>query len=436
MRNFVVLLLIFFISLPGPADASAVDGTVQYRIKPGDTLIDLASRYFTNSSDYRQVQKQNKIANPHRLVIGSTLEINRTLLKFELASAEIAAVRGEVFAASQAGETASQAKQGQKLREGAGIATSAGSFATLILDNGSKISLPSNSKLGILLLRKYAIDNSIDYDFAIGEGGARSTVTRARNANDRYRVRTPKAVSAVRGTDFQSRYDAKSGNDFAEVVEGNLAVGMGVGLSDMPLPAGNGLAVAIGGKVTREVLLPAPAIISPGKLQADEKIQFRIDGGASTSEYRVQIASDAGFVDQLQDLRSIGNQAQLAGLDDGNYFMRLRAISAAGIEGLPVTYAFKRRLNSVAGSVGKADNGYMFKWFGSGSGNRQYHFQLFHNSKGGPPMVDEPGLHADRVALSDLEPGDYYWRVGAVQFTDGELNENWTDFEKLTVGAP
>jgi hypothetical protein len=211
MRKIVVLQFILCVSFAGSAHASSVDGSVQYRIKSGDTLIDLANQYFTNSVDYRQVQRKNKIADPRKLVIGSEIQIDRSMLKYELASAEIAAVRGDVFAANQSGATASQVKQGQKLREGAGIATSAGSFATLVLDNGSKISLPSNSKMGILLLRKYAIDDSIDYDFAIGEGGARSTVTRASNANDRYRVRTPKAVSAVRGTDFQSRYDSING---------------------------------------------------------------------------------------------------------------------------------------------------------------------------------------------------------------------------------
>ena len=43
----------------------------------------------------------------------------------------------------------------------------------------------------------------------------------------------------------------------------------------------------------------------------------------------------------------------------------------------------------------------------------------------------------DTVTLSDLEDGDYYWRVGVIQFSsdpeDREAIEKWTDFEKLTV---
>ncbi|MBK8161488.1 MAG: hypothetical protein IPK59_22995 [Rhodospirillaceae bacterium] len=39
-------------------------------------------------------------------------------------------------------------------------------------------------------------------------------------------MRTPKAVSAVRGTDFQTRFDDTAKRDFAEVDEGALAIGV------------------------------------------------------------------------------------------------------------------------------------------------------------------------------------------------------------------
>jgi hypothetical protein len=32
-------------------------------------------------------------------------------------------------------------------------------------------------------------------------------------------------------------------------------------------------------------------------------------------------------------------------------------------------------------------------------------------------------------------PDTYFWRVGAVQYVDGESNTNWTPFEKIIVGA-
>jgi hypothetical protein len=64
------------------------------------------------------------------------------------------------------------------------------------------------------------------------------------------------------------------------------------------------------------------------------------------------------------------------------------------------------------------------------------HFQLFRNAADQVAMVDEAGLAGDRVSLSDLPPGDYFWRVGVIQYLDGEVGINWTPLEKLSVSAP
>ena len=38
--------------------------------------------------------------------------------------------------------------------------------------------------------------------------------------------------------------------------------------------------------------------------------------------------------------------------------------------------------------------------------------------------------------LSDLPPGDYFWRVGSTQYADGEASTSWTPIEKITVAGP
>jgi hypothetical protein len=42
-------------------------------------------------------------------------------------------------------------------------------------------------------------------------------------------------------------------------------------------------------------------------------------------------------------------------------------------------------------------------------------------------------MTAEQISLSDLLPGTYFWRVGSVQYLDGEVATNWTGFEKLSV---
>jgi hypothetical protein len=250
--------------------------------------------------------------------------------------------------------------------------------------------------------------------------------------NDRYQVRTPKAVSAVRGTDFQTRVDETSGNDFAEVDEGALAVDLTNGQS-AAVGAGFGLAVTANGEAISEALLPAVTLADAGKLQNNPAVQFALPGDGKS--YRLSVATDAGFIEQIADVLSKSDSADIGALDDGNYFLRVRQLSSTGIEGQPAVYTFKRRLNSVSGNASSTADGWVFRWAGVGKGTIRYHFQLVRGLPENAPFVDEAGLSVQQLSLSDLPPGDYHWRIGSVQFLDGESDTNWTPFEKFTVTA-
>ncbi len=432
MTRFLLTLFAFALLVSSNAARASKDDAIIYTVKRGDTLIGIAQKYMTRESDYAKVQKANGIRNPLALPIGSKLRIARPLLKFQSSSARLVAVRGNVTLVR--GAAASAAATGTSLNEGVTIRTAGSSFATLALENGSRISLPSNSDLKIVRLRRYMIDSSLDYDFDVGRGGVKSSVTPMKNPNDRYSVKTPKAVSAVRGTDFQSRYDEATGRDFAEVTEGALEVQL-ESHALTPLPAGNGLAVAADGKVTTEALLPALELTNAGRTQKDKLVRFDLPQANGTAATRVALASDAGFVDQVADLTVSADSAEFSGIDDGNYFVRFRPVSTNGLEGMPATYAFKRRLNTVAASAAASDLGYVFKWIGEGRGTLRFHFQLYRGKAEGTPMVDEAGLTSDQISLSDLPAGDYYWRVASVQYLDGEISTSWTPFEKLIVSA-
>jgi hypothetical protein len=418
--------LTLLITAPFANAAQSDDDNIRYVVKRGDTLIGLAQRYFVDVNSYKLVQQKNRIGNARALPAGKTIVIPRSLVKYTLSKAKILSVRGNVN--SDAGPVST----GQIFGEGTQLTTAASSFVTLGLGNGSRVSLPSNSGLKIRTLRNYVLGESLDYDFDLSRGGARSSVVPLKSADDRYRIRTPKAVSAVRGTDFQVRYDEDKNSDFAEVVDGGLSVGLGQA-ADLPLPAGNGLAVPATGDAITETLLPEPKLIDAGKAQVNPALLFSAEPAAGEVGYRFTIAADAGFVEQLADQVVAGSKADFTDLANGNYFIRARAISANGIQGLPATFTFKRRLNSVSGSAGKDESGYAFKWQSNGEGVNKFHFQLFSGSSAGLPLVDEPAIAATQIILSDLLPGTYFWRVGSVQFLDGEAATNWTSFEKLSV---
>ena len=132
-----------------------------------------------------------------------------------------------------------------------------------------------------------------------------------------------------------------------------------------------------------------------------------------------------------------GAVLELPTIPNGRYFAKVTALAADGFEGMPETYSFKRQLSTLGGSADAGDFGYRFKWFGEGEGERFYRLQILKDSKTSVPIIDEAGLSTDIVTLSDLADGQYYWRVGVIQFSsdpdDPEAIEKWTDFEKMTV---
>lgn len=425
LKSALLMLGMTAVALP----ASAADDNIRFRIRKGDNLFTLAQNYFIRLDDYKRVQQMNGIVDPHRIPVGKVITIPRSILKYKAGNARLLSVRGNV----SIGSSATPAKTGQVLNEGSTIVTSGNSFVTMVLDDGSRVSLPSNSVVGIGRLRTYLLGGSIDYDLNVQKGGAHSRVVKTRSEDDRYRVRTPRAVSAVRGTEFQSRYDDVAGQDYAEVVEG--IVGVEASSKREEVTAGRGIVVRQDGSAVSEALLPKPVLADAGRVQVDSDVTFMVDNANPGARYLIALANDAGFNDQVAETIAFAGKASFSDIANGNYFLRAREIAPSGIEGQPATYGFKRRLNGIKASVEAFGNDYQFKWAGDGDGVRRFHFQLFFGNNTTTGMVDEAALSADQITVSDLPPGEYSWRVGAVQYLDGDVTTNWTKLETLTIAA-
>ena len=440
LRVFAAFLIFALACAPQQSVAQKSRDTEQisYIFKRGDTLFDLATKYLRKRSDYLAVQRINRIANPRLIPMGKSLLIPVYLLKYRSSEASLSAFRGDVSIA--AGGQNLTPVQGLDLGEGSRITTAARSFLTLQLEDGSRVSIPSNSNVRITRLRHILLTDSVDYEIAVDKGRIRSKVAPLQKKADRYRVRTPVAVSAVRGTDYRTRVDEISGTAFSETVEGEVVVAAGESLNSgnlVSIPAGTGAAATATGALAKAELLPPPELLDPAKVQSDAALQFAVQPRASAIGHRIMIASDAGFVDIVAEGQEMGEVIELPAIPNGRYFAKVTALAADGFEGMPATYSFKRQLSTLGGSADAGDFGYRFKWFGEGEGQRFYRLQIVKDSKAAIPIIDEAGLSTNTVTLSDLADGDYYWRVGVIQFStdpeDKEAIEKWTDFEKLTV---
>jgi hypothetical protein len=433
LAGIALLLLLSSAALAQSDDSETID----YTFKRGDSLYTVGSRYFSNSAAYAYVSQYNHIKNPRAIMPGTVIAIPRRYIKSRLLDAQILSFRGN-GSTEQAG-VVSKPVIGAKVTEGMILQTAEDGFMTLGLSNGSRITIPSKSRIKVEQMRELLLGGSVNFEFTLDKGRAEASVSPLKNKHDRFRVRTPIAVSAVRGTKFRIAYDAMDKPSLTEVVEGGVAVGInGVKTATVndPVKAGFGASASAVGTIATEALLAAPAVLNPGRLQKDIAATINVAPVASATGYHVQLAQDAGFIDLIAAKRAEAPSIAFDNIANGNYFVRAMAIAPSGLEGMTETYSMRRMLTVVGGEAAAIEPGvFQFKWLGQGEGKRSYRFQLLRDAKDTTALVDEVGLSDTAITLKGLAPGTYFWRVAVRQFSAEGISESWTPAEKVIVSA-
>lgn len=444
MRTLLIWMLALGVAAPSSALAQAskpaVSGSIAYTIAKGDNLYTLAARFLARTSHYSIVQRVNNISDPYRLKVGSRIAIPRKLLRKEPIRAVVQSYRGAVQIVR--GDLRRSVSLGMPLMEGDVIETGHNSFLTLYLPDESRVALPSRSAIRIQRLRRTLLAGSVERLFTILNGRARAVVAPMADPESDFRFSTPVAVSAVRGTEFRMRYSAESRRATTEVLEGVVAFDasatkaapIAADATPQAVRAGYGTASDFAQPLA---LLPAPELLAPARIQDEEQLQFTLKPLDGAVRYRVEIAADAGFIDVLNEAEAASTDATLPALPDGSYFVRVTGIDRSGLEGMPATYGFERRLNRVEASVESGRAGgyrqYLFRWRTLDTDNAQYRFQLALNRDGSEPIVDELGLGGTSFVVTDLPPGVFYWRVQTVEVENGRVYQKWSPIQELRI---
>ena len=424
------------------ARAPSGEPPVRYVVRPGDTLIGLGRDYLRKPGDYRQVQSANQISRPTAMPVGKTLAIDPNLLKTTPIDARLSAFSGRVEIETNGRRAPAQA--GMVIQEGQRIITGPGAFATFEMEDASRVTLPSNTSVRVERLRTFNLTNAPQRVFRLDEGRSTIQATPNGNPNGRFEVRTPVSISAVRGTEF--RVGAGDAKAQTEVIKG----GVGVGLNSSgggeatpagePIPAGFGVTATPAGVSPPIALLPAPKLADGGQSQGDKTVHFAVRPVAGAVAYRLQLSRDAGFVDLFAEANPKEPAMDFGPLDNGTYFIRLTAIDAGGLEGLPADYSFDRDLDVLepGASPSPEQDGkhrkFLFRWSAAGDGVRTFRFQLFAGTEATTPVVDQPGLNDPQLTLTDLPPGAYGWRVSATRVKNGVVTEKVGPLQSLQIG--
>ncbi|QTO49628.1 FecR family protein [Burkholderia latens] len=414
---------------------AAAGKTVVYRTHAGDTLYDVAARYLQGPDDWQLLQQLNGVPAPKRLQPGIALKLPVARLRKEKLTARVVAVQGSAERAS--GGAYAPLANDATLGEGDRVRTGANGFVTLELADGTHMSMPPDSQLDLKTLRRTVLTGTLDREFELTRGSVDSEVTHLKKRDDRFQIRSPSVVAGVRGTRFRVNYDA-AGNAATrvEVLDGTVGVAGTRRPADPTLVhASFGSVATSSGAVGAPVqLLSAPALVHPDKVQDEPDIAFDIAPLADARAYRLQLAHDAGLLNVFRETRTDSSRAVFRDVPNGTYFVRIAAIDANGLEGMPRIYAFERRQMGLDATASPSAEGYEFRWSPNGAGkDARYRFVLSRSKDLSAPVVDQVGLQARKISVAHLPPGDYYWAVTVEEFDGGKFYQKTSPVSAFTL---
>jgi hypothetical protein len=421
---------------PGAEHPSAQDEEIAHTVQDGDTLEGLAKMYLSSSHQWKELQARNKVADPRRLKPGSVIQIPVRLQPAE--SATVAFVHGTVTAQGGATGTVSDAlAKGSRLEEGTSLQVGPDSFVAVRLADGTVVRVLAQSEMQLRQLRRRGRMGSVQSVLEMRSGAVEASVPPSTEPLRKMEIRTPLAVTSVRGTKF-SVVMTDPGDTTASVWDGNVAVQPRQGMKstlDRPtstLNAGQGLAVSANGEVGKpRALLAAPDVSGMPQVLTDASIlSINVPPVAGAVRYVAVIAHDAEFTEVVRLGTFADGQLRWKTMEDGRYHLSVRAVDEAGIGGIPAVHPFVVKARPVAPLYQAPAAGAVVP---SGSGELQctpvegvrwYRLQIATDAQFSSVVRDEQRLNDCRVALGALPPGSYHWRAASVlELSGGQADQ-------------
>lgn len=359
-RALSLLALLSCITLGAPVHSQpsgALGEDFIYRVRQGDTLIDLAARYTRDQANWSRLQTLNEISTPERLPIGLELHIPFTMIPVRDAQARVVHVSG---GADLDGKSV---QPGTPVPEGSTVATSPNGFVTLELADGSKLTLPSDGAVELTRLRQFEGTALTDSVINVRRGSVESSVAPTGNGVGRFEVRTPVAVTGVRGTRFRVQSGAQGAH--SEVLEGSVRLQAhapgAAPAKPVAVAEGYGAAVGADGGVSGlRPLLKAPQLGEPVRAGSAWTSPFPPVAGAQS--YLVRVSRDADGTLPVSSTSFPSNDIRFTAPGPGTFYVSVRAIDNLGLHGQDAVQTFEGQntlMTSFGLGVGSGTGGFV-----------------------------------------------------------------------------
>ena len=388
-------------------------------LSPGDTLIGISQRYLAEPKRWPELQRLNHIAQDRRLQPGAFLQIPVGWLRWTERTADVIHVQGNVLgvmggAPSAVGE---QLSVGMKIKAGDSFDTGPAGALTLRMPDGALVVFPSKTQATLGLSREVTGTAVRMTQINLTSGSADSTVPPLKDPASRFEIRTPRVITAVRGTRFRVTADGDVSRH--EVVSGVVAVDGSAGHAS--LNQSQGLR-ADGGRLGTVVpLLPAANVSGlPDRIERTAQ-SLSVPALVGAQGWRWQVASDAAFTRLLQDEQTAAPTWLLTDLADGDYHLRVRAADAQNLEGQEAHLAFALRARPepplmISPAANDSVSGASELVWAEGVNAPAYQVQVARDARFTDRVLDLPKVTGNRVPMDAAwAPGTYFWRVATLR---------------------
>ncbi len=323
-----------------------------YHVRPGDTLIGLATTYTGKESNWPALRQLNKIADTLALPVAMALRIPLAMIPEVPGAAQIVSVAGSASVNGQ------QASPGSPLPEGGVLSTGAGGFVTVRLSDNSEITLPPNSTVQLQRLRRFERAPITDTVVSVEEGSMESRVAPEGTGVGRFEIRAPVAVTGVRGTRF--RVEARRDGTRQAVLEGNVRVqahARGQAPAQVTtVRQGQGAHVSGDGNLLGvQPLLAAPVLETPQRNGGSWTSRIAPMPGAQA--YNVQVSRDAQGMHVVSAQRFTAPNIRFTAPGPGTYYVNVSAVDQTGLTGYETRQPFEGALALVSSDGQAVANG-------------------------------------------------------------------------------
>lgn len=450
-RSLLGLTLSIAIWLPASAQLAKANMRIApegiwYTVARDETLSSISQKFTGEVRHWSTIGTVNKIENDRTIPIGRIVLIPARLLKPVAASARINSLFGDIRIKDSNGNPV-EARVNTQVKEGDTLSTMAESFISLVLEDGSQITLPPESTINLRTLRMTQYVNSPRTRLFLERGRVESSVTPFNKSDSRYEVLSPLAVSGVRGTRFRVQYEDQ--RVINETTEGKVAVATDVkGKPDTQLVAAGFGTIVANKRVARPVsLLPVPNIQDGYQRQEKLPLQFSL-AQAHAQQFLLRVSRDAHGIDNIAEVRVPANEgkgvARIADLPDGQYFLHTNAIDQHGLHGHRQTLPFEVAARPFAPFLMAPDRKFQasssaaqisvpMQWSISGDIDH-YRLQVATDNRFAAPLIDQLLTAGDGMAQQQvgLQVGTYFWRVASIESQSGKQGP-FSDARPLTL---